>query len=168
MAARIASALRRWSDEGALPVVVDASSCTHGLMSEVAPEGVEILDSIAWAHDHLLPRLEIRHKLGRAVVHPTCSTTHLGMSGKLSALAASIADEVEIPAGTGCCGMAGDRGWLHPELPASALRDVARDLEAESFDAYLSSNRTCEAALQAITGRPYSSFVIALEEVTRR
>jgi D-lactate dehydrogenase len=168
MVARISSALRRWSDDGALPVVVDASSCTHGLLNEVAPAGVEILDAIAWAHDHLLARLEIRHKLGSAVVHPTCSATHLGLSEKLSALAASIADEVVIPAGAGCCGMAGDRGWLHPELPASALRDVARELETRSFDACLSSNRTCEAALQSITGRPYSSFVIALEQVTRR
>jgi D-lactate dehydrogenase len=65
-------------------------------------------------------------------------------------------------------GTAGDRGWLHPELPASALRDVARELESQTFDACLSSNRTCEAALEGVTGRPYSSFVIALEQVTRR
>jgi D-lactate dehydrogenase len=168
MAQRVSSALRRWSDGGNLPVVTDASSCTLGLLGEVAPEGIEILDSIAWAHDHLLPRLEIREKLGAAVLHPTCSTKHLGLSGKLSAIAASIADEVVVPAASGCCGMAGDRGWLHPELPASALRDVARELETRSFDACLSSNRTCETALQGITGRPYSSFVLALERVTRR
>jgi D-lactate dehydrogenase len=168
MAARVSSALRRWSDGGVLPVVVDASSCTHGLLTEVCADGVEILDSIAWAHDHLLPRLEIRRKLGSAVLHPTCSATHIGLAGKLSALAGAIAEEVVVPAGTGCCGMAGDRGWLHPELPTSALRDVARELDTRSFDACLSSNRTCEAALQGITGRPYGSFVIALEWTTRR
>ena len=63
--------------------------------------------------------------------------------------------------------MAGDRGWRHPELPASALRDVASELEGRSFDACVSSNRTCEAALQAVTKQPYASFVLALEEVTR-
>jgi D-lactate dehydrogenase len=93
---------------------------------------------------------------------------HLGISGKLTAVAEAMADEVVIPAATGCCGMAGDRGWLHPELPAAALRDVAAELDGQSFDAYLSSNRTCEAALRDVTGRSYTSFVLALEALTRQ
>jgi D-lactate dehydrogenase len=72
-----------------------------------------------------------------------------------------------IPIGTTCCGMAGDRGLLHPELPASALRDVAADLRGRALDACVSSNRTCEIALQQVTGRPYSSFLLLLEELTR-
>ena len=164
---RLSAALARWSDGGRLPVVIDASSCSYGVLSEVAPEGVEIVDSIAWVHDHLLDRLEFREKLSSVVVHPTCAATHLGLTGKLSAIAAAIAEDVVVPASSGCCGMAGDRGWLHPELPASALRDVARELDARSFDACVSSNRTCETALQEVTGRPYSSFVLALERVTR-
>ncbi|MBV9003030.1 MAG: FAD-binding oxidoreductase [Solirubrobacterales bacterium] len=167
MAGRVASALHRWSDGGRLPVVIDASSCAYGLIDEVAADGIEVLDSIAWVHDHLLDHLEVRHRLGTVVVHPNCSGTHLGLSSKLAAIAARLADEVEIPAATGCCGMAGDRGWLHPELPASALRNVARELDGRSFDACVSSNRTCELALEQVTGRRYSSFVIALEEATR-
>jgi D-lactate dehydrogenase len=31
----------------------------------------------------------------------------------------------------------------------------------------VSSNRTCELGLQQVTGRPYSSFVFLLEELTR-
>ncbi|HUO72095.1 MAG TPA: FAD-binding and (Fe-S)-binding domain-containing protein [Solirubrobacteraceae bacterium] len=167
MAQRIAAALARWSDAGALPVVVDASSCSHGLIAEVAPAGVEILDSIAWVHDRLLERLQIRRKLGRVVVHPTCSATHLGLARKLEAIASAITDDVVVPASSGCCGMAGDRGWLHPELPRSALRDLAHELEGQTYDACLTSNRTCEVALREVTGRPYTSFVLALEELTR-
>jgi D-lactate dehydrogenase len=63
--------------------------------------------------------------------------------------------------------MAGDRGWLHPELPESALRGTARELEGARFDACVSSNRTCEVALREVTGRPYTSFVLVLEELTR-
>ena len=91
---------------------------------------------------------------------------HLGLSRKLAAIAAAIAEEVVVPASSGCCGMAGDRGWLHPELPASALRELARELDG-SCDACVSSNRTCEVALREVTGRPYASFVLALERVTR-
>ncbi|HEY2769706.1 MAG TPA: FAD-binding and (Fe-S)-binding domain-containing protein [Solirubrobacteraceae bacterium] len=168
MAASMHDALARWSDGGRLPVVIDASSCTHGVVTEIGADGVEVLDSIAWVHDHLLDRLELRHRLGSIVVHPTCASTHLGLSGKLSAIARRMADDVLVPAGTTCCGMAGDRGWLHPELPASALRDVARELDGQAFDACVSSNRTCEAALQEVTGRPYASFVLTLEELSRR
>ncbi len=167
MAQRISGALARWSDGGKLPVVIDATSCSHGLISEVAPEGIEILDSIAWVHDHLLERLVLARTLRSVVVHPTCSAVHLGLSRKLATIAAAIADEVVIPACTGCCGMAGDRGWLHPELPQSALGELARELEGHAYDACVSSNRTCEVALREVTGRPYSSFVLALEELTR-
>jgi D-lactate dehydrogenase len=167
MAGHVTAALRRWSDDGRLPVVLDATSCTHGLLGEVAPEGVHIVDSIAWVHDHLLDRIEVRRKHRRAVIHSTCSATHLGLGPKLAAIAERFADEVVVPAAGGCCGMAGDRGWLHPELPASALRDVAAELAGETLDVCVSSNRTCEAALTQVTGRPYESFVLALEEASR-
>ncbi len=167
MASRIGAALSRWSDGGALPVVIDASSCALGLISEVAPGGVEVLDSISWVHDHLLDRLPLSRKLERVVVHPTCSCTQLGLADKLRAVAGRIADEVVVPAGTGCCGMAGDRGLLHPELPQSALRAVAEEVGGQSFSACISSNRTCEVALHEVTGQPYMSFVMTLEELTR-
>jgi D-lactate dehydrogenase len=167
MARRTADALTRWTDSGRLPVVVDATSCTQGLLGEHAPDGVEILDSIAWVHDRLLPTLEPTRTLGKVAVHPTCASTHLGLSEQLAAIVGQLADEVIVPTATGCCGMAGDRGWLHPELPASALREIAPELDEHALDACVSSNRTCEIALHEHTGRPYASFVLLLEELTR-
>jgi D-lactate dehydrogenase len=165
---RTAAAVTRWSDGGRLPVVLDATSCTFGLTRETGLDGVEVLDSIEWVHDRLLDHLRITRKLERVVVHPTCACMHLGLSPKLTAVASQFAEEVVVPAASGCCGMAGDRGWLYPQLPASALRDVASELDGRQFDACVSSNRTCEIALAAVTGRPYTSFVLALEELTRR
>jgi D-lactate dehydrogenase len=168
MRERVTAALGRWTAGGTLPVVIDASSCALGLLKEVEPEGVDIVDSIAWVHDYVLPGLEPNRQLDRVAVHPTCAATQLGLAPKLVAIASAFADDVVVPAASGCCGMAGDRGWLHPELPASALRDVAAELGEARFDACLSSNRTCEIALDQVTGRPYQSFVLALEELTRR
>jgi len=182
MAAKTAAALWRWSDGGKIPVVIDASSCALGLREEIAPrldqaererfEQIEILDSIEWVHDRLLARLQVRRKLQRIAVHPTCATGQLGLGGKLEAIASVLADDVLIPAATSCCGMAGDRGLLHPELPASALRDTAAELsqrqaEGDAIDAHVCSNRTCEIALQQVTGARYASFVLALERLTR-
>ena len=167
MAARTTAALGRWTEGGELPVVMDASSCTLGLRDNLALDGIQVIDSVSWVHDHLIERLEITHRLGSVVLHPTCATGHLGVSGKLAAAAARLADEVVVPAATRCCGMAGDRGWLHPELPAAALAETAAELEGRTFDACLSSNRTCEIALEQVTGRPYESLVLTLEALTR-
>ncbi|MGD0455576.1 MAG: 4Fe-4S dicluster domain-containing protein, partial [Solirubrobacteraceae bacterium] len=182
MAAKTAAALWRWSDGAKLPVVIDASSCALGLRDEIAPrlsdaererfEQIEILDSIAWAHDRLLPRLHVTRTVPSIAVHPTCAATQLGLAGKLEAIARELADDVLVPAATTCCGMAGDRGLLHPELPASALRDTAAELAdheagGHGVDEHVCSNRTCEIALQQVTGAPYASFVLALERLTR-
>jgi D-lactate dehydrogenase len=177
MARRTAARILRWTAGGSLPLVVDATSCTHGLLRDVAPEldealreryeRVPILDSIDWVHDRLLARLSIRRRLARAALHPTCSVGHLGLGAKLRAIADALAENVLVPAGTTCCGMAGDRGLLHPELPRSALRDVLSELEEAPLDACLCSNRTCELGLQEVTGHRYESFVLELERQTR-
>ncbi|MGI9019108.1 MAG: FAD-binding and (Fe-S)-binding domain-containing protein [Solirubrobacterales bacterium] len=177
MSQRVAESLSRWTDGGALPVVVDASSCAHGLVREVGLDldaalaeryaDVEVLDSIEWVHDRLLPDLDVASKVSCVAVHPTCSVAQMGLGGKLGAIAGELAEEVVVPAAAGCCGMAGDRGLLHPELPASALRDEAAELAGRDLDACLCSNRTCEIGLHQETGHRFESFVFLLERLTR-
>ena len=176
MAKSIAEAMLRWSDDGKLPIVVDAASCTLALGQDIASlldtetrakyERLAIIDSIAWCRD-LLPTLTIRRKLGRIAVHPTCSITHLELAKTLELIATHLADDVEVPIGTTCCGTAGDRGLLHPELVVSATREVKAVLDARPAEAYVSANRTCEMGLRHATGRPYESFVFLLEELSR-
>ena len=176
MAAAIADAMWDWSDAGTLPIVIDAVSCTHGLLDDVRThvnserqerfKKIQLVDAIAWTHK-LLPSLHIQRKLGSAAVHPTCSTIHLGLEKKLIEIASAVADEVIVPIGTTCCGTAGDRGLLHPELVVSATREEKAYLDAHAAKVYLSANRTCEMGIQQATGKPYESFIFALEAVTR-
>jgi D-lactate dehydrogenase len=166
-----------WSGAGALPIVLDAASCTGsiaapgaGVLSERNAEclaELEILDSVAWAHDRLLPWLEVGEKVGAATVHPTCATRHMGLTYRLEALADALADEVVVPPTATCCGFAGDRGISHPELTASATRPEAEEVAGRPFDAHLSSNRTCEIGLERATGEPYESVILLLERLTR-
>ncbi len=177
MAAKTLDSLWEWSDKGSLPIVIDASSCALGLVEDAGTHLDEarrerlgtmtILDSIAWAHDRLLPDLEVRARLGTVAVHPTCATRHLGLTRQLESLAQSLADHVFTPPSATCCGFAGDRGFLHPELPAAATADESAELSGRTFDAYLCSNRTCEIGLRQGTGADYESFLFALEQLTR-
>jgi D-lactate dehydrogenase len=168
MADRTTEALWRWSGEGELPVVIDASSCAQGLADEARArhDELEVLDSVAWA-GRLLPNLEIREKLVSVAIHPTCSTRHLGLERELRRIADAMAEDVMQPIRATCCGMAGDRGMLHPELTASATAEEAAELAGTEHDAYLCSNRTCEIGLQGATGAAFESFLIPLERVSR-
>jgi D-lactate dehydrogenase len=173
----LVSRLWEWSDEGRLPVVIDAASCTQavtdpgeGVLSEENAERLaqlEILDSVAWAHDRLLPKLTIGSKVSSATVHPTCATRHMGLAPRLRALAGALADDVYVPPSSTCCGFAGDRGISHPELTAAATRPQVEELSGRRFDAHLSSNRTCEIGLSRATGETYESVLILLERLTR-
>ncbi len=169
--------LWRWSGEGELPVVIDAASCTHavaepgeGVLGEESAgrlAGLTILDSVAWAHDRLLPQLNVASKVASATVHPTCATRQIGLAPSLRALANSLAEDVYIAPSATCCGFAGDRGITHPELTAAATAPQAAELSGRHFDAHLSNNRTCEIGLARATGEAYESVLFLLERLTR-
>ena len=167
-----------WTGGGTLPLVIDASSCGHGLLD--FGEGVlteanaarhadlTILDSVRWAEEYLLPGLAVTSKAESVTVHPTCSGRHMGLERALTRIAGAVAERVEVPNTATCCGFAGDRGMLHPELTASATKIEAKEVKAAApTDRYISSNRTCEVGLERATGEPYGSFIYLLEEATR-
>jgi len=166
----------RWSDGGRLPVFVDTTPCTYGLLNgrESLTEenrkrfdALTILDSVEFVHDTLLPRLLIRRRELSAVLHPVCSMTKMGLAPKLAAIARACSESVIVPPDAGCCGFAGDRGFLFPELTASATRVEAAQARAVKAAGYWSSSRTCEIGMTRATGETYRSFVFLLEKATR-
>ncbi|PBC65431.1 FAD-binding oxidoreductase [Streptomyces sp. Tue6028] len=177
MANRIVEAAWGWTAGGALPLVVDASSCTLGIAHELVPcltpenralhAELTVVDSLVWAARDLLPHLTVRRTVGSAVLHPTCSMRHLGDEEQLRTVAEACADEVVVPADAGCCAFAGDRGMLHKELTESATRKEAEFVRSRPFDAHLSANRMCEVGMDHATGRGYYSVLLELERATR-
>jgi D-lactate dehydrogenase len=127
--------------------------------------GLEILDSVEWL-ERLLPELDVP-RVRSLAVHPTCSTRHMGQTVTLQRVAEGLADDVYVPPSAYCCGFAGDRGMLHPELTAAATAAEAAEVNARTFDAYVSTNRTCEIGLQQGTGKAYRSLVQLVEEQLR-
>jgi D-lactate dehydrogenase len=158
----------------ALPIISDAASCSEGFLGLLKAEGVphRVRDSVTFAAEALLPRLEIVERQGRVAVHPTCSTEALGATGALVAIARAVADDAVVPEAWGCCAFAGDRGMLHPELTAAATAAEVADLErlqreGGDFDHAVSANRTCELGMSRATGMPYVHVLDLLERATR-
>jgi D-lactate dehydrogenase len=171
MARRVVDGLWNSTGQGRLPVVVDASSCTHGLagLGHLLPEDdrvprLRIEDAVAFTAREILPALAVPTRTASLTLHPTCSTTHLGIGEDLRTVAEAVADEVVVPTGWGCCGYAGDRGMLHPELTDSATREEAADVAAYPTEDYASCNRTCEMGMSRATGRTYRHVLELLAE----
>jgi D-lactate dehydrogenase len=164
MTKRVLPALWAASRQGELPIVCDAASCTEGLrqMLETAVADptsgyatLRIVDAVEFVEEHVLPQLTVTRKIPSMSLHPTCSSTRMGMNESLRGVAEAVAESVTVPDAWGCCGFAGDRGLLHPELTASATNAQAAEIVSGSFDAFASCNRTCELGMTRATGAQY-------------
>lgn len=167
MTDRVRAAVRSASRDGALPVVCDASSCTEGFAATLRDEGIEVVDAVAFAASDLLPRLTPQPVAELLALHPTCSSTQLGIDPALRALGEAVAAEVRVPDAWGCCAYAGDRGMLHPELTEAATAPEAAEVAGWGADAHASCNRTCELGMTKATGESYVHVLELLERATR-
>ncbi|GAA2177357.1 FAD-binding and (Fe-S)-binding domain-containing protein [Arthrobacter parietis] len=154
--------LREVTNDGELPVIVDAASCTEGLLATLEAEAtaggqrpLRIIDAVKFTADRILPLLGPYPKLDSLALHPTCSSTRLGLNESLQQVASAVAESVRVPATWGCCAFAGDRGMLHPELTASATSAQATEVRAFGARAHASCNRTCELGMTRATERSY-------------
>ncbi|MFB9236339.1 FAD-binding and (Fe-S)-binding domain-containing protein [Plantactinospora siamensis] len=143
------------------PLITDAASCTEGLRQLV--DGVEVVDAVAFVAERILPRLSVERRLPSLALHPTCSSTRLGLDAAIAAVAEAVADRVVVPTDWQCCAFAGDRGLLHPELTASATRAEAAEVRAAGCTAHASVNRTCELGMSRATGHPYRHLLELLD-----
>ncbi len=165
---QVGPVLRAATDDGALPVVVDAASCTEGLIRLLGEEaGITVVDAVAFVDSAVLPQLPPARRVPSLMVHPTCSSTQLGINPALLRVAAAAAEEVRQPEDWSCCAFAGDRGLLHPELTASATAPEARAVARRPATAYASVNRTCELGMTRATGHPYRHVLEVLADATR-
>jgi D-lactate dehydrogenase len=165
-----------WSEHGKYPVVIDTTSCAHTLRTcsdSLSDNDRELynqmtfLDSIEFIHDILLPKLSIQPLPRDVILHPNCSARKLGLDSKMTAIAECCARSATVPLHLGCCGFAGDRGLLFPELTASATEKESTEVNERESGGYYSSNITCEIGMSAATGQEYRSIVYLVEEASR-
>ncbi len=164
-AAELEEALLEASEGGKLPVLCDTSPCTQQMRQKLDPR-LRTYEPAELIHDLLRNRLRFERREGTVAVHVTCSSIKMGVGERLRALAQACAEEVVVPA-IGCCGFAGDRGFSHPELNASALRDLRASLPPDCTAGY-SNSRTCEIGLSLHSGIPYQSIVHLVDRCTSR
>ena len=162
--AELEQALWKASDGGRYPIVCDQSPCLHR-MRKLMPK-LKLYEPVEFILKFLQTRLHF-HKLHRTVaVHITCSMREMQLGADLVKLAGLCADRVVVPEGVGCCGFAGDRGFLHPEMNSYGLRKLRKEIEKGHAERGYSNSRTCEIGLQAHSGIPYMGIAYLVNEAT--
>ena len=167
MKSRVLPVIRSATEDGRLPVVCDASSCTEGFLHMIQSDPslkVEVIDAVTFVARHVLPVLGEYRKIDSVTLHPTCSSTQLGINPDLLKVAKATAEKVNVPVDWGCCAFAGDRGMLHPELTAAATTPEAAEVARLGASAHASLNRTCELGMTRATGQPYRHILELLAE----
>lgn len=170
---KIVGRLWKTSKEGLLPVVIDVSSCAYTL-HHIRPilneenkakfDRLTILDSVDFLHDMVMPIADVKSKKRDVVLHPVCSLEKMKTVNKFVSLANHFANDVTVPKYTGCCGMAGDRGFLFPELIAAATNPEALEVKEKKYTGYYSSTKTCEMAMSEAVKENYESVLYLVDE----
>jgi D-lactate dehydrogenase len=126
---------------------------------------LKLYEPVEFIHTFLMDRLDFRRTPETVALHVTCSSTKMGLAEKFWVVAQACAEKVVMPSQVGCCGFAGDRGFTHPELNASALAGLKQSLPAGCGAGY-SNSRTCEIGLSHHSGIPYQSIVHLVDKCT--
>lgn len=159
--------------QGSIPVLMDVTSCTYSLQhaepylteeNKKRFKAIQIIDSIDFAADYLLPKLKAKHQKSKVVFHPVCTTHKMNNLHKLNKIGTHCSQEAVIPFNSGCCGMAGDRGFYYPSLTQAATKPEATEVLQKEYDGYYSSGKTCEMSLYDATGKNYQSIFYLLDE----
>ncbi len=158
----VEQALRDVSRDGQDPIVFDTSPCALRLKKNQGQGSLKLYDITEFLHDVVLERLTFHKQPETVALHCPCSNINMGLQAKLKAIAETCVEKVVIPDRIACCGWAGDKGFTHPELNASALRDLKAALPDECQSGY-STSRTCEIGLSLHSGRYYRSIVYLVD-----
>lgn len=158
------TALWKASENGKHPILYDMSPCFYHSKEEFF-KNLKIVDPIEFMLDYVMPHLTVKTKKDTVAVFPVCSVKKIGKMDQLLALSQLCAHQVTM-IDSNCCGFAGDRGFLVPELNEHGLKDLKAQIPDSCKKGY-STSRTCEIGLEKMSGIDFKSIFYLIEEVTR-
>ena len=132
-------ALKQASKNGQIPIVCDHSACSLELLKQIkhfediakidSKEMLKFYDLPAFVSEYLLPNLEItpHSSSPKVALYAPCGTRNLSVKSKkweesIFSIAKACGVEIKQDLQVKCCGFAGNKGFITPELNESALK----------------------------------------------
>lgn len=166
---RVNDALLKASQNGEYPVYIDNAPCALKLF-EAQDQGlldsrIKLYDAATFLVEKVLPALTIVNKREHLSLHIPCSATKMKAVPALTKLAEACTDDLSFT-NIACCGYAGNKGMLVPELNANGLRLLKKNIP-ESCDHGVSMSRTCQIGLTEHSGIEYQSIEALLNHCSQ-
>ncbi len=162
--AELEEALFAATEQGKYPVLCDQSPCLHRMRNVMTK--VKLYEPVEFIYTFLKDKLEFTPIDKPVSIHITCSTQKMGLRDQMISLASLCSTNVIVPEEVGCCGFAGDKGFINPEVNTYALRKLKPQLEKAGVEVGYSNSRTCEIGLTTNSGIPYISIVYLVDQCT--
>lgn len=162
--AELEKALLAASENGTIPVLCDQSPCLHRMREHI--KSLKLYEPAEFIETFLVPHLEFTPTDEPIAVHITCSSRRMGLAAAIIRLASRCSRNVLVPAEVGCCGFAGDKGFMLPQLNTWGLRKLRPQIQKAHIQRGFSNSRTCEIGLTNNSGVPYKSIAYLVNEVT--
>ncbi len=160
---KLEEALYKASDGGRIPVLCDMSPCLYTMKNNFG-DRIKLYEPAEFIIKYLIENLTINKLDKKVSVFAVCSAKKMEVDNYLYQLANLCAKEVTI-IDSNCCGFAGDRGFLVPELNQHGLRNLSEQTKG-SLQGYATS-RTCEIGLSNHSGIEFNSIIYLVEEASR-
>ncbi len=155
------------SQHGRIPILVDTSPCTFQFKNgqEVLQgadreqwESLTFIDIVSFL-EMVLQSVKHAPIQSHAAMHVTCSSQKMEHIAIIERILKQCASDYTLPKEAECCGFAGDRGLLRPELTESATKGETQEIAnlGIPIEGY-STSRTCEVGMMSATKQNYSSL----------
>ncbi|MBO7320679.1 MAG: FAD-binding oxidoreductase [Bacteroidales bacterium] len=154
------AALLEASNGGKYPVLCDMSPCLYTMHANMDGGPLKLYEPAEFAEKYLLPRLKINKVDEKVAIFAVCSAKKLGVDQTLANIARACVSEVTV-VDSNCCGFAGDRGFLLPELNKHGLRYLKE--QVYGCESGYATSRTCEIGLSYHSGLEFKSILYLLD-----
>jgi D-lactate dehydrogenase len=160
------NALLNATENGKYPVICDQSPCLYR-MRNTMKEPLKLYEPVEFIVEFLTDKLKFTKTDEPVAIHVTCSMTKMNLKDKIVNLAEMCSNYVLVPEEVGCCGFAGDKGFIYPEVNKYALRKLKPQIDVDNIKLGYSNSRTCEIGLSTHSGIPYQSIVYLVDKCTK-
>lgn len=134
------------------PIIMDNSSCLYSILQK---NKIKVIDSTNFIYTHL-DKLKLTPKYSKLALHIDCSSKKLGYENQIRDILSKCATKIITPVNISCCGFAGDKGLITPELNQTALNGLKHQIE--DCDIGVTFNRNCQIGLSFYGAKTYLSL----------
>ena len=158
--------LLKASRYGEIPIYVDNAPCAlqvHDLQKKgLLDERLILYNSSEFLLNEVVPRLTMKSKIEKLLLHTPCSVAKDGGAEMLLKLAEKCATHVE-STNIECCGFGGVKGFTVPEINENSLKRLPKDSK-QRYELGVSMSKTCQLGLTTHTGLQFKSIEALLDE----